>query len=297
MRLSDPKVLVAVSEARGGWPSPATAASVREDAGMGPEVPLDGWQVGPWNRWAYLHAGEIVATVPVPCGDGPTWALGTVAADLDDLVVPLLETAYVDGLAVVHDSALVLERYPGAMGSETLHLSQSVGKSVLGLLVGILAQQGRLDPGELVTERVSEVADSGYADATVEHLLDMTAAIDFVEDYAGDFWRYDVACGWHPPVPGADAGAILEFLPTIGPADCLFTRAGFRKRGVSRALARAAVDFARERGARAIEGYPITTKNAIAEELHVGTEGVFAAAGFTEVSRPTLRRVVMRIEV
>jgi GNAT superfamily N-acetyltransferase len=77
---------------------------------------------------------------------------------------------------------------------------------------------------------------------------------------------------------------------------CLFTRAGFRKRSISRALARAAVDFARERGARAIEGYPMTTKNAILEELHVGTEGVFANAGFKEVSRPTLRRVVMRVE-
>jgi GNAT superfamily N-acetyltransferase len=77
---------------------------------------------------------------------------------------------------------------------------------------------------------------------------------------------------------------------------CLFTRAGFRKRGVSRALARAAVDFARERGARAIEGYPMTTKDVIIEELHVGTEGVFANAGFSEVSRPTPRRVVMRID-
>jgi GNAT superfamily N-acetyltransferase len=77
---------------------------------------------------------------------------------------------------------------------------------------------------------------------------------------------------------------------------CLFTRAGFRKRGVSRALARAAVDFARERGARAVEGYPMTTKDVILEELHVGTEGVFADAGFTEVSRPTPRRVVMRID-
>jgi hypothetical protein len=48
------------------------------------------------------------------------------------------------------------------------------------------------------------------------------------------------------------------------------------------------VDFARERGARAIEGYPMTTKNAILEELHVGTEGTFADAGFIEVSRPTL---------
>jgi GNAT superfamily N-acetyltransferase len=77
---------------------------------------------------------------------------------------------------------------------------------------------------------------------------------------------------------------------------CLFTRAGFRRRGISRALARAAVDFARARGARAIEGYPITTKNVIAEELHVGTEATFADAGFTVVSRPTLRRVVMRLD-
>jgi len=77
---------------------------------------------------------------------------------------------------------------------------------------------------------------------------------------------------------------------------CLFARAGFRRRGVSRALARAAVEFARERGARAIEGYPMTTKDVISEELHVGTYGNFAAAGFAEVSRPTLRRAVMRID-
>ena len=77
---------------------------------------------------------------------------------------------------------------------------------------------------------------------------------------------------------------------------CFLTRVGFRRRGVSRALARAAVDFARERGARALEGYPMTTKNALLEELHVGTRGVFADAGFTEVSRPTPRRVVMRVD-
>jgi hypothetical protein len=41
----------------------------------------------------------------------------------------------------------------------------------------------------------------------------------------------------------------------------------------------------------------MTTKNVILEELHVGTEGVFADAGFAEVSRPTLRRVVMRVDL
>ena len=77
---------------------------------------------------------------------------------------------------------------------------------------------------------------------------------------------------------------------------CLFVRAGFRKRGISRELAHAAVGFARSRGARAIEGYPMTTKNALLEELHCGTEATFAAAGFTAVTRPTIRRAVMRID-
>ena len=77
---------------------------------------------------------------------------------------------------------------------------------------------------------------------------------------------------------------------------CFVTRAGSRRRGISRALAHAAVEFARERGARAIEGYPMTTTDAILEELHVGTQDVFIDAGFAEVSRPTQRRAVMRID-
>jgi GNAT superfamily N-acetyltransferase len=80
---------------------------------------------------------------------------------------------------------------------------------------------------------------------------------------------------------------------------CFVTRAGFRRRGVSRGLARAAVDFARERGARALEGYPMLTEpgqEITWGELHVGSRSIFAAAGFAEVSRPTLRRVVMRID-
>ena len=80
---------------------------------------------------------------------------------------------------------------------------------------------------------------------------------------------------------------------------CFVTRAGFRRRGISRALADAAVDFARRRGARALEGYPMITergKEITWSELHVGSRGIFADAGFTEVSHPTLRRVVVRID-
>ncbi len=87
--------------------------------------------------------------------------------------------------------------------------------------------------------------------------------------------------------------------PGIWAVTCFFTRAGYRRQGVSRALAKAAVDFARRRGARALEGYPMVVKRGqdIAwGELHVGSRGIFAAAGFTEINRPTPRRAVMRID-
>lgn len=83
---------------------------------------------------------------------------------------------------------------------------------------------------------------------------------------------------------------------TVWAVTCFLTRPGFRKRGIGRALAGAAVDHARGRGARAIEGYPIIAPNAMSDELNVGTERMFADAGFAVVARPAKRRLVMRID-
>jgi len=80
---------------------------------------------------------------------------------------------------------------------------------------------------------------------------------------------------------------------------CFVTRTGYRRRGVSRDLAAAAVDFARQRGARALEGYPIAVQPGQEYswgELYVGSRSMFVAAGFRQVSSPTERRVVMRID-
>jgi len=80
---------------------------------------------------------------------------------------------------------------------------------------------------------------------------------------------------------------------------CFLTRTGYRRQGVSTALAAAAVDFARERGARALEGYPIAVQPGQEfswGELYVGSRSMFTEAGFRQVSRPTERRVVMRVD-
>ncbi|MEU8756939.1 GNAT family N-acetyltransferase [Streptomyces chartreusis] len=86
---------------------------------------------------------------------------------------------------------------------------------------------------------------------------------------------------------------------TVWAVTCFVTRKGYRRRGVTYALAAATVDFARKRGARALEAYPMLTQpgqEITWGELLVGSRGIFVEAGFTEISHPTPRRFVMRID-
>jgi GNAT superfamily N-acetyltransferase len=80
---------------------------------------------------------------------------------------------------------------------------------------------------------------------------------------------------------------------------CFVVRKGYRRRGITYALAEAAVGYARANGARALEGYAMLTqpgREITWGELHVGARQVFAEAGLAEVSRPSVRRAVMRID-
>lgn len=110
--------------------------------------------------------------------------------------------------------------------------------------------------------------------------------------------------GWCAVAPRADQARLVRDFrvpwqgrdedrtdPTVWAVTCFVTRAGYRRRGIGRALAGATVGFARERGAGAVEGYP-----DLVDGGSVGTQAMFADAGYAEVSRPGNRRVVMRID-
>jgi GNAT superfamily N-acetyltransferase len=81
---------------------------------------------------------------------------------------------------------------------------------------------------------------------------------------------------------------------------CFVVRVGFRRRGIGRALLRAAVERARAEGARVLEGYPVDTaerEGASSASLYVGTVSLFAAEGFAEVARPRSYRVLMALDL
>lgn len=88
--------------------------------------------------------------------------------------------------------------------------------------------------------------------------------------------------------------------PDVWAIVCFAIRPGYRGQGLTRPLATAAVEHARAHGATAIEAYPMLRKPGQVVswgEMNVGSRSTFAAAGFREVSHPTTRRVVMRLDL
>ncbi|RSN23973.1 GNAT family N-acetyltransferase [Streptomyces sp. WAC 05977] len=85
---------------------------------------------------------------------------------------------------------------------------------------------------------------------------------------------------------------------------CFVVRAGHRRQGVAHALLDGAVSYARSHGAPVVEGYPVDPGEGRinSSAAHVGTVGLFAAAGFELVQETKARsdrkpRWLMRLDL
>lgn len=81
---------------------------------------------------------------------------------------------------------------------------------------------------------------------------------------------------------------------------CFFIKKEFRRKGISVELIKAAVNYAREKKAKIIEGYPLDLskkKNYPDTFAYHGTMSSFEAAGFKEVLRRSETRPIMRFYI
>ena len=119
-------------------------------------------------------------------------------------------------------------------------------------------------------------------------------------------YRDDEPAGWTAVSPRETFSRVLRSR-VIKPQDdrtgvwaipCFFIGRAHRRRGVGSALLGAAVEFAQQRGATAVEGYPYETDGDMpAAEAYVGTVSMFAAHGFEPVEpvRAPKRRVMRKV--
>ncbi|PWJ93721.1 MULTISPECIES: serine hydrolase [Mesorhizobium] len=172
-------------------------------------VPRQDWDRAPWNRWTFQHVRDLLPTTQVWRGAGPASLLPADLRDIDAIafaaegqaytIGSFLETSYADGLLVLHGGKIVAERYLNGMTPHTQHLSQSVAKSVVGTVAGILIGRGVVDPAASLTHYLPELEATAYRGATVQHVLDMTSGVAFDETYTAldsHMAQLDVASGW-----------------------------------------------------------------------------------------------------
>ena len=186
-------------------------------------VPIEDWDHAPWNRWSFQHIRELLPTAEVWRGDGAAWQLPANPQDLDDLRFDDAEGntrslddyfagEFTDGLLVLHRGEIVHESYHNGMTPRSLHLSQSVAKSVTACVTGILVGRGLLDPAARITEYLPELDATAYRGATLRDVLNMSSGVKYVEDYEAldsHIAATDIASGWKPPRPGHDAPACV----------------------------------------------------------------------------------------
>jgi hypothetical protein len=175
------------------------------------EINLANWRTHPSTRWSFQNVREIVPTVEIATARTETEASPGSGA-LPDLELTLPDgrrTTALDHLAQSHgdafvalkDGRLVAEWYAAHCDPDAPHIIFSISKSVTGLLAGIAAAEGALDPDAPITAYVDVPPGGAYADATVRHLLDMTVSLSFEENYLdrhSDFDRYRRAMLWNP---------------------------------------------------------------------------------------------------
>ena len=114
------------------------------------------------------------------------------------------------------------------------------------------------------------------------------------------------AVGWISLGPREVFGR-LQRSPLFKPVDeqpvwsivCFFIDRQYRGTGIATQLLNKACDYAKSRGAQAIEAYPIDTlgQSKAQADLFTGTEAMFHKAGFKEVARRKATRPILRKEL
>jgi len=176
----------------------------------------------PQTRWAFSNYRQFVLTSTVARGPDAISALPRAErGDLDAVTFLPLErkepmtwaqsllTNYTDGILVLHCGRIVYERSFGVLTPAQPHIAFSVTKSFVGTLAATLIVEGALDEHATVSRYVPELKNSGFGDATVRQIMDMTTGIKFSEVYTdpkAEIWDFNRAgnllprpAGYHGP--------------------------------------------------------------------------------------------------
>lgn len=91
--------------------------------------------------------------------------------------------ANIHGILVMRHGYVISECCPDGYSANGWHISHSMAKTVCGMVIGTLIDDGKLRTSDLLIDIFPELEyrDRRFASVTVDHLLSMTAGVDFGE--------------------------------------------------------------------------------------------------------------------
>ena len=186
--------------------------------------------LGPYNRWSFQNELRLNRTADVWRGNGPVAKFDNAQFDMEQVTYhnragtqftfdDMVENSYTDGIVALHRGKIIYEKYLNGMRAHTLHAWASSSKSMTGTLAALLAHEGLFDPDAVVSTYLPELKDSGFADATIRQVMDMTTAVWFSDDNVdpvSENLNYSIALGWKErPAGYSGPESVYEFLPTM----------------------------------------------------------------------------------
>ena len=193
---------------------------------------LDNWREHPNNQWSFQHVRQLIPTAGIRCSRETGSGLADNRQDFQAETVSgptgyctftqLLEWAKTDGLMILHHGKTVYEWAAPHFDTRNPHIIFSISKSITAMLAGILENQGVIDSRHPVVRYLPETRNSVYGNCTLRHLLDMSVALDFEENYTdkkSEYIQYRIATGWNPVNQENPGPALEEFLYSLKQSD------------------------------------------------------------------------------
>ncbi|MFT5810369.1 MAG: CubicO group peptidase (beta-lactamase class C family) [Rubritalea sp.] len=196
------------------------------------QLSLANWRQSPISDWSFQHIRELLPTENILAGRLSTALLlksnplinsiqfegpeSTLTPDKAPWTLPqLCEASNGMALLISQHGKLVHEWYAHDSVAHNPHILFSISKSIIGTLTGVFVENGQLDVTKKVASYLPEVKQSGFAECTIQQLLDMTTSLDF-EDFtatpSSKVTEYWASTGWNPINNNQPSSGLHDFL-------------------------------------------------------------------------------------
>ena len=124
-------------------------------------------------------------------------------------------------MVVVRGQHVLHETYADDFGPDYPHSIMSISKTHLNLIIGSLQAEGIIDLSRTVESYIPDIG-SGYAEATIQQVLNMDVVNDYTEDYSDSFassYAHEISMGWRLPIDDEVDEPQADFLKKISSQD------------------------------------------------------------------------------